>query len=122
VGVAVGSGDGVSLGATDALGSTEALGSADSVGIGLAFAESTNVPVPPSSVVNVSSSSSIDHVVTVPSAWAKRLPYDSSGQATSVLGPGMMVIWSLRPSSYVPATELQSARAANVPLSANWIV
>ena len=80
------------------------------------------MPVPPSDVVSVSSAPVIAHVVTVPRACAKRLPYDPSGQATSVLGPGVMVMPSLRSSVYVPAIELQSARAAKVPSVANAIV
>ena len=60
---------------------------------------STNVPLPPSAVVSVNSALAITHVVTFASSWAKIVPYDPSGQATSVLAPRVMVMPSLPLSS-----------------------
>ena len=60
---------------------------------------STNVPVPPSAVVSVSSALATAQVVTLPSSCAKIVPYDPSGQATSVLAPSVMVMPSLPLSS-----------------------
>ena len=115
VGSAVGVGDGLAVGlgvglgvgsASDGVGSADGdadgdeLGGVDAVAVGTtgASAASTKVPVPPSAVVSVRSAPVIAHVVTVPRACAKRLPYDPSGQATSVLGPGVIVMPSLRSS------------------------
>jgi hypothetical protein len=97
-GIAVGLGVGLAVGAADgvAVGDRVCGVDAEAAGTTGAFAESTNVPVPPSDVVSVSSSPAITHVVTVPRACAKRLPYDPSGQATSVLAPGVRVRPSLR--------------------------
>ena len=100
VGLGVGLGDGESDGSADGDADGDELGGVDAVAVGTtgAFAASTKVPVPPSDVVSVRSAPVIAHVVTVPRACAKRLPYEPSGQATSVLGPGVIVMPSLRSS------------------------
>ena len=109
---------GEGLGEGDALDDGEAAGVGDGVAIG---SPTTNVPVPPSAVVSVNVSSAIDQVVTVGRAFANRLPYEPSGQNTSVLGPGVIVIPSDPVSTYDPERVLQSARAAKVPSAANSI-
>ena len=78
---AVGDGLGDAVGLGDAL----SLGDAEGLGTTGMPEPSTNVPLPPSAVVSVSSALAITHVVTFASSWAKIVPYDPSGQATSVL-------------------------------------
>ena len=117
-------GSGSPLGSGEALALAEALalGAAEGLGITAVSEPATNVPVPPSAVVSVSSPLTTAQVVTLPSSWAKIVPYDPSGQATSVLAPSEIVMPSSPFSAYVPDTALQSALAARDPSVANATV
>ena len=82
----------------------------------------SKVAVPPSFVVSVSWSSATAHVVTCSRPWTNSEPYEPSGQATSVLTPGVIVMRSLPLVVYAPAIALQSALPTNFPSVPKWIV